>query len=208
MSMELPADREYYVALRVGDPDEVRLLRGDLTSYRAEAIVNAANSQLLPGSGVCGAIHSAGGGSITEECERIRERGALAAGEAVATTAGSLDAQYVIHAVGPVWHGGNSGEPTLLERCYRESMHIADGLKLHTIAFPAISTGAFGYPIEQAAAVAIPAVVDTLRSARHLVMASIVLFDRATLDAFARVAFAQMNPSSRTSCPISIGILD
>jgi O-acetyl-ADP-ribose deacetylase (regulator of RNase III) len=207
--MELPADRDYYVSLRVGDPDEVRLLRGDLTRYPAEAIVNAANSQLLPGSGVCGAIHFAGGRSIAEECQRIRlERGALAAGEAVATTAGSLDAQYVIHTVGPIWHGGQSGEAALLSRSYRESMRIADELKLHTIAFPAISTGAFGYPVAQAAAVAIPAVIGALRSAKHLVMASIVLFDKTSLDAFAKAAFEQKDTSSGASCPISIGILD
>lgn len=207
--MELPRDHEYYISLRVGDHGEVRVRRGDLARYSADAIVNAANSQLLPGSGVCGAIHSAGGRTIAEECWKIRaERGALAAGEAVATTAGILDARYVIHTVGPIWHGGDAGEGNLLSSCYRESMRIADELNLHTIAFPAISTGAFGYPVAQAAAIAIPAVVGALHSAKHLLMASIVLFDDKTLTAFARVALAQKDCVAGPPCDISIGILE
>src|SRR5438128_12069898 len=97
--------------LKVGDSDEIRLLRGDLTKYAADAIVNAANSDLLPGGGVCGAIHRAGGPLIADECRRIRsERGRLAAGKAVATTAGNLPAKYVLHEVGPGWQGGDQGE--------------------------------------------------------------------------------------------------
>ena len=207
--MELPRDKDYVVMLRLGDPEEVRLVRGDITQYPADAIVNAANSELLPGGGVCGAIHHAGGPAIAEECRRVRsERGSLSPGQAVATTAGRLEAKYVIHAVGPVWQGGDHGEAEALSSCYRESMRIADELKLHSIAFPAISTGIFGYPVEQAAWVAIPTVVESLRSAKHLVFVSIVLFDKATLDAFASAATAQRQPASGNPYKVAIGIMN
>jgi O-acetyl-ADP-ribose deacetylase (regulator of RNase III) len=207
--MELPRDNDYIVMLQVGDPDEIRLLRGDLTQYPADAIVNAANSELLPGGGVCGAIHRAGGPAIAEECRRLRaERGRVHPGRAVATTAGRLPAKYVIHAVGPVWRGGEHGEVELLSSCYRESMRVADELKLHSIAFPAISTGIFGYPVAQAAAAAIPALVESLRSANHLVLVSMVLFDKATLDAFAAVALARQESASGKTYEVRIGLLD
>ena len=155
--MDLPRDKNYVVSLRVGDPDEVRLERADITKVPYDAIVNAANSEMLPGGGVCGAIHRVGGPAIAEECRRIRSvRGPLLPAQAVATTAGNLPAKYVIHTVGPVWHGGNNGEAEKLSLCHRESMRVADELKLHSIAFPAISTGIFGCPVEQAAWVAIP----------------------------------------------------
>ncbi len=179
--MDLPHDKDYAVMLRVGDPEEVRLVRGDITKTPAEAIVNAANSELLPGGGVCGAIHRAGGPDIGEECRRIRsERGSVKAGHAVATTAGRLQAQYVIHAVGPVWHGGNHGEAEALSSCYRESMRIADELNLHSIAFPAIS------------------------SAKHLLLVFVVLFDKPTLDVFANTALAQRKPESGHPYEVSI----
>jgi O-acetyl-ADP-ribose deacetylase len=203
--MDLPRDKNYVVSLRVGDPDEVRLERADITKVPYDAIVNAANSEMLPGGGVCGAIHRAGGPAIAEECRRIRsERGPLLPGQAVATTAGLLPAKYVIHTVGPVWHGGNNGEAETLYRCHRESMRVADELKLHSIAFPAISTGIFGYPVEQAAWVAIPSVIESLRPARHLVFVSFVLFDQTTLDAFATAALAQRKPAS--GAPFEIGV--
>ncbi len=203
--MDLPHDKDYAVMLRVGDPEEVRLLRGDITKTPAEAIVNAANSELLPGGGVCGAIHHAGGPAIADECRRIRsERGSLPPGQAVATTAGRLQAQYVIHAVGPVWHGGKDDEGKTLSSCYRESMRIADELKLHSIAFPAISTGIFGYPVEQAAWVAIPTLIDSLRSAEHLVLVFMVLFDKPMLDVFANTAVAQRKPESAHPYEVSI----
>ncbi len=195
--MDLPRDKNYVVMLKVGDPDEVRLLRGDITTYAADAIVNAANSELSPGGGVCGAIHQAGGPAIAEECRHVRsERGPLPPGRAVATAAGRLPAKYVIHAVGPVWFGGDRGEAEVLSSCYREAMRVADELKLHCIAFPAISTGIFGYPVEQAAWVAIPTVVESLQSTKHLVLVSMVLFDKATLDVFAAAAVAQRRPAS------------
>jgi O-acetyl-ADP-ribose deacetylase (regulator of RNase III) len=203
--MDLPRDKDYAVMLRVGDPEEVRLVRADIAKYPSEAIVNAANSEMLPGGGVCGAIHNAGGPAIAEECRRIRsERGPLPPGQAVATTAGRLEAQYVIHTVGPVWHGGNDGEAETLSSCYRESMRIADELKLHSIAFPAISTGIFGYPVEQAAWVAIPTLIDSLRKAKHLVLVLVVLFDKPTLDAFATAALAQRKPESGHPYEVSI----
>jgi O-acetyl-ADP-ribose deacetylase len=205
---DLPRDKEYIVTVRLGDPGELRLVCHDITTYRADAIVNAANSELLPGGGVCGAIHRAGGPAIAEECRRIRnERGSVPPGKAVATTAGDLPAQYVIHTVGPVWNGGSRGEAEALASCYRESMRVADDLKLHSIAFPAISTGIFGYPVEQAAWVAIPTIIGALPSAQHLVFVSIVLFDRPTLDTFARAALAQRKPASGKPYEVGIGIL-
>ena len=204
--MGLPRDHEYDVSLQVADHGEIRLLRGDITHYPSDAIVNAANSELLPGGGVCGAIHRAGGPLIADECSRIRsERGRLAAGKAVATTAGDLPAKYVIHAVGPVWQGGDQGEAEVLASCYRESVRIADDLKLHSIAFPAISTGIFGYPLEPAAWVAIPTLVDSLRSAKQIVLIVVVLFDKASLDAFAKAALAQHQPDSGTPYNVVIG---
>ncbi|HEY6336883.1 MAG TPA: O-acetyl-ADP-ribose deacetylase [Candidatus Sulfotelmatobacter sp.] len=209
LRMDLPRDKDYAFMLRIGDPVEVRLVRGDLTQYRSEAIVNAANPELLPGGGVCGAIHRAGGPEIANECRRIcSERGPLSAGEAVATTGGRLGTKYVIHAVGPVWHGGDQGEAEALSSCYRESIRVADELGLHSIAFPAISTGIFGYPVERAAWVAIPSVIEGLRSAKHLVLVSMVLFDKTALDAFASAAAAQRKPASGNPYEISIGILN
>ena len=177
--MDLPHD-DYTLILRTGDPEQIFLLRGDLTRETTDALVNAANSDLLPGGGWCGAIHRAGP-AIAEECRRLRaQRGPVATGQAVATTGGQLPAKHVIHAVGPVWEGGDHRESELLASCYREAMRVADELKLHSIAFPAISTGIFGYPVEQAAWVAIPTAIETLQSAKHLVLVKFVLFDKPT----------------------------
>jgi len=196
--MDLPRNKDYSVLLRVGDRAEIRLVRGDITRHPADAIVNAANSELLPGGGVCGAIHRVGGPAIAEECGRIRsERGPVSTGHAVATTAGRLSAKYVIHAVGPIWQGGHHGEAATLASCYREAVHIADELNLHSIAFPAISTGIFGYPIEQAAWVAVPTLVQALRSAQQVGLVIVVLFDTETLDTFAKAAMGQRKPESR-----------
>ncbi len=134
---------------------------GDITACRVDAVVNAANSSLMGGGGVDGAIHRAGGPAILEECRKIRAgkyKGGLPAGEAVATTGGRLPARYVIHTVGPVWHGGGSGEPEILARCYTRSLEVAEELGLSSVAFPAISTGVYGYPRELAASVAFRAV--------------------------------------------------
>ena len=130
---------------------------GDITSLKVDAIVNAANSSLLGGGGVDGAIHRAGGPAILEACKAVRKERypeGLPAGEAVETTAGRLHARYVIHTVGPVWRGGGSGEEETLGNCYLRSLELAARLGLASVAFPAISTGVYGYPKEQAALVA------------------------------------------------------
>jgi O-acetyl-ADP-ribose deacetylase (regulator of RNase III) len=183
------ASQNYVVDIRVGDPDLVRLSQGDITQHPADAIVNAANSSLMGGGGVDGAIHRAGGTTILEECMRIRsERGPLPTGQAVATTAGRLSAKYVIHTVGPIWRGGDEGEPELLASCYRESMRVAHELKLQSIAFPAISAGVYGYPLEEAARIALTTVTRELPTSPTLALAEFVLFSRSALDIFARVA--------------------
>jgi O-acetyl-ADP-ribose deacetylase (regulator of RNase III) len=195
--------------LRTGDPDELRLEQGDLTESPCDAIVNAANSDLLPGGGLCGAIHFKGGPEIARECGRRRRiNGPVLPGRAVSTTAGTLSAKYVIHAVGPIWDGGGHGEAEILASCYRDAIRVAEGLKLHSIAFPAISTGIYRYPVPLAAAVAVPTLLQGLRSAQHLVLISLVLYDRATLDVFARVALAQKDDSNGTAIPYSIAIPD
>ena len=143
------------------------LTTGDITLMETDAIVNAANSTLMGGGGVDGAIHRAGGPSILRECKQLRSDrypDGLPAGEAAVTRAGNLRAHYVIHTVGPVWHGGGTREASTLAACYRRSLEEAAGLKVHTVAFPAISTGVYGYPKENAARVAYNAVRDFLEA--------------------------------------------
>jgi len=135
--------------------ERITFVVGDLTTQKVDAIVNAANEALAPGGGVCGAIRRAGGDEIFEECARL---GGCATGDAKATGAGRLSARYVIHAVGPVWHGGDAGEPELLASAYRRALEVAEELGCRTIAFPALSTGIYGYPAELAAPVAVAAV--------------------------------------------------
>jgi O-acetyl-ADP-ribose deacetylase len=158
----------------------------DITKESTEAIVNAANSFLLGGGGVDGAIHSAGGPSILAECRRIvAEIGSLPAGKAVITTGGRLRAKYVVHTVGPVFYGGQRGEAETLANCYRESIRIADDHGIRSLAFPAISTGAFGYPVAEAAQVAVAATLNALAGTTHLTHIRFVLFDISTLKTFA-----------------------
>jgi O-acetyl-ADP-ribose deacetylase len=143
----------------------LRVESGDITVMKADAIVNAANSSLMGGGGVDGAIHRAGGPEILDACRRIREerwREGLPPGEAVETTAGRMPARYVIHTVGPIWHGGDAGEPETLARCYRSCLELAAGLGARSICFPAISTGVYGYPREKAARVAWDAIAAHL----------------------------------------------
>jgi len=142
---------------------------GDITKFEGDAIVNAANSTLYGGGGVDGAIHHAGGPAILEECRKIRQeqwRDGLPSGKAVATTGGFLPARYVIHTVGPIWEGGGNYEAETLFSCYRESLEAARKLQASQIAFPAISTGVYGYPREKAAVVAYQAVSDFLSQNR------------------------------------------
>src|SRR5688500_888830 len=130
----------------------VSLVQGDITKQAVDAIVNAANSSLLGGGGVDGAIHRAGGPSILEECRRL---GGCTTGDAKATTAGDLPARWVIHTVGPVWQGGGEGEDELLASCHRRSLEVAAELGCRTVAFPAISTGLYRFPVQRAAAIAL-----------------------------------------------------
>ncbi len=163
------------------------LERGDITQSDADAIVNASNAHMTPGGGVSGAIHSAAGPAVAAEArEVVAKRGPLSAGEAAATGGGRLRARYVIHALGPVWHGGRQGEAAALASAYRESVRVADGLGVETLAFPSISTGIFGYPIDLAAPVALRAVQDALAGARHVREVRFVLYDDATYRAYER----------------------
>ena len=137
------------------------LIQGDITRQATDAIVNAANSGLMGGGGVDGAIHRAGGPAIMEECRKIRGKiGRLPAGQAVITTGGRLKARHVIHTVGPVWHGGTSGEAETLASAHRESLKLAAEKGLKSVSFPAISTGAYGYPMEAAARIALETAMD------------------------------------------------
>ena len=142
------------------------LIEGDITRLAADAIVNAANSQLAGGGGVDGAIHRAGGPALMEELDQIRPRigGRCATGDAVVTSAGRLDAKWVIHAVGPVYCDGGQGEPELLASCYRRSLELAEERGARTIAFPSISTGVYGYPLAEAAEIALRTVGERLQA--------------------------------------------
>lgn len=162
------------------------IVQGDITGQATDAIVNAANSSLMGGGGVDGAIHRAGGPTILAECKEIVARqGRLPTGKAVITTGGNLKARFVIHTVGPVWHGGNKGEPGLLASAYHESLKVAAENNLNSISFPSISTGAYGYPVAKAAKVALETVASFLKegvtSIREIVF---VLFDSATLQGY------------------------
>ena len=163
----------------------IKLLQGDITKIKADAIVNAANTSLLGGGGVDGAIHRAGGPAILEECQKIRARqGGCKAGEAVITTGGRLPAKYVIHTVGPVWNGGAQGEEELLASAYRNSLQLAVEHKIETIAFPNISTGIYHFPKDKAAAIAVSAVSEFLVEHDELKQVIFVCFDRENYELY------------------------
>jgi O-acetyl-ADP-ribose deacetylase (regulator of RNase III) len=156
---------------------QIQLIRGDITKQKVDAIVNAANSSLMGGGGVDGAIHRAGGAAILEECKKIiAKQGSCPTGEAVITTAGNLPAKFVIHTVGPVWNGGKSNEPAKLAKCYSNSLRVAVENGLQSIAFPNISTGIYGYPKKEAAEIAIKTVSDFLQR-NQFVQVYFVCFD-------------------------------
>lgn len=143
---------------------KLSLISGDITEQDTDAVVNAANSELEGGSGVNGAIHAKGGPRIYEECRLV---GGCATGDAVMTTGGNLKARYVIHAVGPVWRGGDEDEPELLASAYRRSLEIAARQRMRSISFPAISTGVYGYPLRLAAPVVLGTIIEFLKREPH-----------------------------------------
>jgi O-acetyl-ADP-ribose deacetylase (regulator of RNase III) len=162
------------------------ITKGDITLQTTDAIVNAANSSLMGGGGVDGAIHRAGGPAILEECKQIVSRQRrLPTGKAVITTAGNMKAKYVIHTVGPIWHGGSQGEAELLASAYRESLQLAADNNLSSISFPSISTGAYGYPVDKASRIAIKTVISFLSKTTSIKEVIFVLFDARTLEAYA-----------------------
>ena len=175
----------------------------NITEETTDAIVNAANSYLLGGGGVDGAIHRAGGPAILAECRLIVSKiGTLAAGKAVITTGGKLAAKHVIHTVGPVYRGGENGEAETLASAHRESVRLADQHALSSLAFPAISTGAYGYPVSEAAPIAISSTLEALIVAKHVNQCRFVLFDVSMLRAYERAAEKRLRSS--TTSPFRI----
>jgi len=165
---------------------EISIVQGDITGQDTDVIVNAANSSLMGGGGVDGAIHRAGGPAILEECKKIVARqGRLPTGKAVITTGGNLKARYVLHTVGPIWHGGSRNEAELLRSAYYECLKLATENKLASISFPSISTGAYGYPVDEAAKIAVSTVVSFLKEqATSLKDVVFVLFDSRTYQSY------------------------
>lgn len=170
---------------------KVRLVKGDITDQETDAIVNAANSSLMGGGGVDGAIHRRGGPKILEECKRIRAEewpNGLPTGKAVITSGGNLRARHVIHTVGPVWHGGRNRELELLAEAYCNSLKLALSKGLKNIAFPSISTGAYGYPIEKASLIALETTKEFLKKKDTFDEVIFVLFSQHDLETYKRVA--------------------
>ena len=159
----------------------IEILLGDITKQRVDAIVNAANTTLLGGGGVDGAIHRAAGPQLLEECRSI---GGCPTGEARITKAYRLPAKHVIHTVGPIWRGGNTNEEELLRNCYRNSMELADENGIKTIAFPSISTGAYGFPIERAAPIALQVVRENLQRMKSIEKVIFICFSQSDYDVY------------------------
>ena len=157
------------------------LVEGDITKEETEAIVNAANSRLAGGGGVDGAIHRAGGPAIMEECRRI---GGCPTGKAVITTGGSLKARYVIHAVGPIYRDGTKGETELLKSAYLECLKLASKNRIKSVAFPALSAGAYGYPLDEAARIALKTSIDYMKEHPEIELVRFVLFGSDTYRVF------------------------
>lgn len=158
--------------------NKIEVINGDITEISVDAIVNAANSSLMGGGGVDGAIHRVGGKKILEECKEIvKEQGECRTGQAVITTAGDLPAKFVIHTVGPVWHGGKNNEETLLAECYTNSLKLAVENDCKTIAFPNISTGVYHFPKDKAAAISINSIHEFLKKNQSINKVILVCFD-------------------------------
>ena len=169
----------------------IRLVQGDITNIKTDAIVNAANSSLIGGGGVDGAIHRRGGRAILEECKKIRSTKwpqGMPTGKAVITGAGNLKAKHVIHTVGPVWRGGKHGEPELLTQAYRNSLKLATSKGLKTIAFPSISTGAYHYPLKDACQIALKTIKEFLEKEDSLDEVVIILFSESALETYLQEA--------------------
>ncbi len=180
------------VSIRIG-PSTLELVQGDITKQEVDAIVNAANAQLAGGGGVDGAIHRAGGPEVMAECRRI---GGCPTGRAVATTAGRLDAKKVLHAVGPIYRGGGQGEAEMLASAYRSAFALASELRLGSVALPSLSTGAYGYPMEEAARVALGTAIDYLGAHPEMTLFRFVLFGREAFDVYRR-ALDELAPTQR-----------
>jgi O-acetyl-ADP-ribose deacetylase (regulator of RNase III) len=177
------------VRYRIGPEATLELAMGDITDETTDAIVNAANSGLLGGGGVDGAIHRAAGPALLAECKKIRDqRGPLPPGQAVTTPGANLKAKYVIHTVGPVWQGGKVNEPQILESCYCNSMEQANRKLCASLSFPSVSTGAFGYPVGAAAQIALRTIADLLHEPKSVKLVRFVLFDERTYKAYAAAA--------------------
>ena len=173
------------------DKTELTVLVGDITEQSTDAIVNAANPNLRGGGGVDGAIHHVGGPTILEECQKyVREHGPLPPGKAMITSGGNLKAKFVIHAVGPIYKSDGESAP-VLSSAYRESLRLAKSMNIKSIAFPSISTGAYGYPLEKAANIAVAAIVEHLRCGTELVRVQTVCFSAASFEAH-RKAFTEI----------------
>jgi O-acetyl-ADP-ribose deacetylase (regulator of RNase III) len=173
----------------------IEFVQGNITHQEVDAIVNAANSSLMGGGGVDGAIHHAGGPAILEECKQIRKlEGECAPGKAVITGGGNLKARFVIHTVGPIWRGGQSSERSILANAYRNSLLLAVQYECKTVAFPSISTGAYGFPVKLAAPIAISTITTFLAEHGAIETVRLVLFDRRTLEEYQRASLSHELP--------------
>ena len=174
---------------------KIEIVKGDITKMKVDTIVNAANSSLLGGGGVDGAIHRAGGSSIVEECKRIVEKqGYCKTGKAVITTAGNLPARFVIHTVGPIWTGGHACEEIRLAECYRNSLQLAVENEVKTIAFPGISTGVYGFPIKPAARIAVDSIVDFMNQNSSIEKVYLVCYNDDNYDTMVKYFNEKLKP--------------